>query len=148
MAKSNSKPVPVLNAQASDAHVLAEPDRLSAVLGHVVQNAQDATPPDGRIELLLRVSGDQAIVEVRDTGSGMDADFVKSRLFRPFDSTKGLTGMGIGAYECREVISALGGQVKVESSPGRGTVFRILLPLDEQKASEFGEQRVATEKDR
>ncbi|MGD8958048.1 MAG: PEP-CTERM system histidine kinase PrsK, partial [Chromatiaceae bacterium] len=148
LAKSNSKPVPVLNAQASDAYVLAEPDRLSAVLGHVVQNAQDATPPDGRIELLLRVSGDQAIVEVRDTGSGMDAEFIKTRLFRPFDSTKGLTGMGIGAYECREVISALGGQVKVESTPGRGTVFRILLPLDEQKASEFGEQRVATEKDR
>ena len=148
LAKSNSQPVPVLNAQASDAYVLAEPDRLSAVLGHVVQNAQDATPPDGRIELLLRVSGDQAIVEIRDTGSGMDAEFIKTRLFRPFDSTKGLTGMGIGAYECREVISALGGQVKVESVPGRGTVFRILLPLDEQQASGLGEQRVAIEKDR
>ena len=148
LAKSNSQPVPVLNAQASDAYVLAEPDRLSAVLGHVVQNAQDATPPDGRIELLLRVSGDQAIVEIRDTGIGMDAEFIKTRLFRPFDSTKGLTGMGIGAYECREVISALGGQVKVESAPGRGTVFRILLPLDEQQASGLGEQRVAIEKDR
>jgi signal transduction histidine kinase len=56
--------------------------------------------------------------------------------------------MGIGAYECREVISALGGQVKVESVPGRGTVFRILLPLDEQQASGLGEQRVAIEKDR
>ncbi len=148
LAKSNSEPVPVLNAQVNDAYVLAEPDRLSAVLGHVVQNAQDATPPDGRVELLLRVSGDQAIVEIRDTGSGMDAEFIKTRLFRPFDSTKGLTGMGIGAYECREVISALGGQVKVESTPGRGTVFRILLPLDEQQASGLGEQRVAIEKDR
>jgi putative PEP-CTERM system histidine kinase len=147
-AKSNSRPVPVLDAEVSDAYVLAEPDRLSAVLGHVVQNAQDATPPDGRVELLLRVSGDQAIVEIRDTGSGMDPEFIKTRLFRPFDSTKGLTGMGIGAYECREVISALGGQVKVESTPGRGTVFRILLPLDEQRASGSGEQRVAIEKDR
>ncbi|MGB5464607.1 MAG: XrtA/PEP-CTERM system histidine kinase PrsK [Sedimenticolaceae bacterium] len=148
LSKSNSRPVPVLNAEVSDAYVLAEPDRLSAVLGHVVQNAQDATPTDGRVELLLRVSGDQAIVEIRDTGSGMDAEFIKTRLFRPFDSTKGLTGMGIGAYECREVITALGGQVKVESTPGRGTVFRILLPLDEQQASGSGEQRMAIEKDR
>jgi signal transduction histidine kinase len=62
----------------------------------------------------------------------MDAEFIKTRLFRPFDSTKGLTGMGIGAYECREVISALGGQVAVESAPGRGTVFRILLPRLQQ----------------
>ena len=128
-AKSDGRPVPVLQCEVPHAFVLAEPDRLSSVLGHVVQNAQDATPPDGTVELRLRVSGDQAIVEVRDTGVGMDPEFIKTRLFRPFDSTKGLTGMGIGAYECREVISALGGQVVVESAPGRGTTFRIMLPL-------------------
>lgn len=134
-AKSNGKPVPVLKSGIETAYVSAEPDRLSSVLGHVVQNAQDATPADGEIELVLRVAGDQAIVEVRDTGSGMDADFIKSRLFRPFDSTKGLTGMGIGAYECREVIVALGGQVVVESTPGRGTVFRIMLPIVEKSVT-------------
>ncbi len=134
-AKASGKPVPVFRADVPSAHVLAEPDRLSSVLGHVVQNAQDATPPDGKVEVVLRVSGDQAIVEVRDTGSGMDADFIKTRLFRPFDSTKGLTGMGIGAYECREVISALGGQVVVESAPGRGTTFRIMLPLVDHSSS-------------
>ncbi|MGB5571439.1 MAG: ATP-binding protein, partial [Sedimenticolaceae bacterium] len=128
-AKSNGRPVPILRSSVDKAWVSAEPDRLSSVLGHVVQNAQDATPPEGEIELVLRVSGDQAIVEVRDSGSGMDAEFIKSRLFRPFDSTKGLTGMGIGAYECREVIVALGGQVVVESTPGKGTVFRVMLPI-------------------
>jgi signal transduction histidine kinase len=102
----------------------------------VVQNAQDATPPEGKIELQLRLSGDQAIVDVRDTGSGMDAEFIRTRLFRPFDSTKGLTGMGIGAYECREVIVALGGQVAVESMPGRGTVFRIMMPLAKSDPSD------------
>ena len=128
-AKSAGRPVPVLQTQLDSVPVLAEPDRLSSVLGHVVQNAQDATPAAGKVELQLRVSGDQAIVEVRDTGSGMDAEFIKTRLFRPFDSTKVLTGMGIGAYECREVIVALGGQVVVDSAPERGTVFRIMLPL-------------------
>lgn len=130
-AKANGSPAPVLQAGVGAAFVMAEPDRLSSVLGHVVQNAQDATPSGGKIEVKLRLSGDQAIVEVRDTGSGMDAEFIRTRLFRPFDSTKGLTGMGIGAYECREVIVALGGQVVVESAPERGTVFRIMLPLAE-----------------
>jgi putative PEP-CTERM system histidine kinase len=128
-SKSNGRPVPVFESESDVVMVSAEPERLSAVLGHVVQNAQDATPDDGTIEVGLRTVGDQAIVDIRDTGSGMDADFVKTRLFRPFDSTKGLTGMGIGAYECREVISALGGQVVVESALGKGTLFRILLPL-------------------
>ena len=58
----------------------------------------------------------------------MDEDFVRNRLFRPFDSTKGLTGMGIGAYECREFVRTLGGQVEVESAPGRGTRFTIFIP--------------------
>jgi putative PEP-CTERM system histidine kinase len=126
--KAAAAPVPRLQASVDQAWVSAEPERLSAVLGHVIQNAQDATPENGRIDVGVRVSGDQAIVEIRDTGSGMDEEFVKSRLFRPFDSTKGLTGMGIGAYECREVIAALGGQVQVESRLGSGTLFRILLP--------------------
>lgn len=128
-AKAGGRPAPRFSTERDRVEILAEPDRLSSVFGHVVQNAQDATPPEGLIEVSLHLSGDQAVVDIRDTGVGMDEDFVKNRLFRPFDSTKGLTGMGIGAYECREVISALGGQVVVESAPGRGTLFRIMLPL-------------------
>lgn len=130
-AKAGGTPSPRLSTEETAVFVMAEPDRLSAVIGHVVQNAQDATPPDGKIDVVLRVAGDQVIVEVRDSGCGMDAEFIRTRLFRPFDSTKGLTGMGIGAYECREVITALGGQVMVESTPGRGTVFRIMLPVSD-----------------
>lgn len=140
--KSNGKPVPKLTTSANVITIMAEPERLSAVLGHVVQNAQDATPDDGEIEIRLRVAGGQAVIEVKDSGVGMDADFIKERLFRPFDSTKGLTGMGIGAYECREVISALGGQVVVESTPGAGTLFRIMLPTVPEPAA-FADRAVA-----
>jgi signal transduction histidine kinase len=66
-------------------------------------------------------------VAIRDTGSGMDAEFIRDRLFRPFDSTKG-AGMGIGAYECQEYVRELGGKITVESEPGQGTTFRISLP--------------------
>ena len=56
-------------------------------------------------------------------------DFINNRLFKPFDTTKGNAGMGIGVYESREVIQSLGGILKVESIPGGGTTFTIELPL-------------------
>jgi signal transduction histidine kinase len=58
----------------------------------------------------------------------MGADFVRDRLFRPFDTTKGSAGMGIGAHQAREYVRSLGGYVDVQSSPGQGTRFAITLP--------------------
>ena len=66
----------------------------------------------------------------------MDAEFLRDRLFRPFDSTKGAKGMGIGAYQVREYVQLLGGQVEVQSSPGQGTRFSISLPLCEPAHAE------------
>ena len=66
---------------------------------------------------------------MKDNGCGMDAAFVRERLFRPFDTTKGDTGMGIGAYECKEYISSLGGEIRVKSQPGVGTDMLVILPL-------------------
>ena len=109
--------------------VRAERERLTRAIGHLLQNALEATPPSGQVTLRGFEDSGQAIVEIADTGSGMDEEFIRTRLFQPFDSTKG-AGMGIGAYECRETIRALGGQLEVESTPGRGTRFRISLPLD------------------
>ncbi len=103
-------------------------DRLERVLGHLVQNALDATPPEGRVWVdISRVSG-QVRVEVGDTGIGMSEEFVRTRLFKPFSSTKS-AGMGIGSYESVQYVRELGGQVQVESEPGQGTVITVLLPL-------------------
>ena len=104
-------------------------DRMEAIIGHVIQNAQDATPPDGSIRVTLSSSNEQAVLKVTDSGCGMDTQFIRDRLFRPFDSTKGLTGMGIGAYEVREFIHSIGGQVSVASTPGEGTEFKIVIPF-------------------
>ncbi|MFP4245503.1 MAG: ATP-binding protein, partial [Ectothiorhodospira sp.] len=68
-------------------------------------------------------------LDVTDTGTGMSPEFIRDRLFRPFDTTKGLTGMGIGAFESREFIRALGGDLEVWSEPGQGSRFRISIPL-------------------
>lgn len=112
-------------------------ERLERVLGHLVQNALDATPPEGRVWLKVERFSGQIRVEVGDSGRGMSEDFVRSKLFRPFSSTKG-SGMGIGSYESAQYIRELGGSIEVDSEPGRGTVMRVLLPLlDVQRESDL-----------
>jgi len=73
------------------------------------------------------VHNGQPHVDIVDTGEGMDANFVRDRLFRPFDTTKGTRGMGIGAFQIREYVTSLGGQVEVQSEPGKGTTLRLLF---------------------
>jgi putative PEP-CTERM system histidine kinase len=128
---ANGRPAPSLDCQARGLHMLADADRFGAVMGHLIRNAQDATPDDGRIIVRLFRRDRTAIVEVQDTGTGMDKEFIRDRLFRPFDSTKGKAGMGIGVYEARDYIHKLGGDLQVISRPGEGTTFRASLPISE-----------------
>jgi putative PEP-CTERM system histidine kinase len=123
------RPQPVLEMPAEALEVVAQPERLALVLSHVIGNAQDATPATGSVRVTLRRDSDRAVIEVSDNGCGMDEQFVRERLFRPFDTTKGSKGMGIGAYQTREFVRASGGDVQVHSQPGRGTRFIIRLPL-------------------
>jgi len=126
---SNGRPVPSLDCQAEGIPLNANRDRFAAIVGHLIRNAQDATADDGRIIVRLFRRDESAIVEVQDTGTGMDWEFIKNRLFRPFDSTKGKTGMGIGVYEARDYVHKLGGEIEVISRVGEGTTFRIRLPI-------------------
>jgi putative PEP-CTERM system histidine kinase len=125
------QPTPELVMEAPDAYVRADPERLVAVLEHVLRNAQDAAGAAGKVTISARRTGAQVTVTIADTGPGMDADFIRNRLFRPFDSTKGGKGMGIGAYQLREYVLEAGGTVEVQSTPGSGTRFIIKLPLCE-----------------
>jgi putative PEP-CTERM system histidine kinase len=128
---ANGKPVPSLDCQAEGIMLQADRDRFASIIGHLIRNAQDATPDDGRIIVRLFRRSDSAIVEVQDTGTGMDKEFIKDRLFRPFDSTKGKSGMGIGVYESRDYIHKLGGDIDVISRVGEGTTFRVRLPISD-----------------
>lgn len=105
-------------------------DRIERVIGHVVQNALDATEVEGRVWVTLARFDDQARVEVGDTGHGMTPEFVRERLFRPFQTTKP-AGMGIGAYESFQYVQELGGKVTVDSTVGAGTRVTLWLPLFE-----------------
>ncbi len=105
-------------------------ERIERVIGHLVQNALDATPQDGRVWIDIGREGSMAIVEVGDTGRGMSPEFMRERLFKPFQTTK-QAGMGIGAYESRQYVQELGGDIRVESKENSGTRFLIKLPLIE-----------------
>jgi putative PEP-CTERM system histidine kinase len=105
-------------------------ERLERVIGHLVQNAIDATPDGGRLAVRLRSDKTDVVLEIQDSGVGMTPEFVRDRLFKPFETTKP-AGMGIGMYESSQYVTTLGGRIQVESSPGAGTRVRVLLPLSD-----------------
>jgi putative PEP-CTERM system histidine kinase len=138
------QPVPLLQGEDGSAIcVRGDAQRLSAVLEHVIRNAQDAAP-EGQVSVRVTELEGEAVIVVSDTGQGMDPEFVRERLFRPFDSTKGFKGMGIGAYQTREYVHMLGGHVDVQSTPGKGTSFSITLPVERSTRPGSGAGRPVT----
>jgi putative PEP-CTERM system histidine kinase len=115
--------------QALEAGVLAlgHEERLEHVIGHLLQNALDATQAGEPVRIGVRRDGAHAIVEVTDGGEGMSTAFVRERLFKPFETTKS-AGMGIGVYESQQYVASLGGRIDVDSGEGRGTRVTVRLP--------------------
>jgi putative PEP-CTERM system histidine kinase len=126
--KRRVHPVEVEGEQALPA--LADPVRLEQALGHLVQNAIDASPGGAPVRIRCTVHGAEAAIEIVDRGGGMSADFIRTRLFQPFASTKE-SGFGVGAFEARSLVAAMGGRLEVDSRPGMGSRFTIFLPLGE-----------------
>jgi len=133
-AHAASEPRPVLSIEAAGLAVRADWNRLERVLGHLLQNAIEATPRGGSVDVRLLREGAAAVVELRDSGEGMSAEFIRERLFKPFDTTKA-SGMGIGVFESRDYVRELGGQLEVRSAPQAGTTFRVILPLHSAAAA-------------
>jgi putative PEP-CTERM system histidine kinase len=128
--QSGNKPqLQIHNLADTDTYIIGEKEKITAILGHLVQNAQDATPDDGHVILELAKSSQNAIIKIIDNGCGMDTKFIAERLFKPFDTTKGNAGMGIGVYEARDYILRCAGTCSVDSKPQQGTIFTITLPL-------------------
>lgn len=130
-ARAALRPAPQLELGAGELlRVVAHDMRLERVLGHLVQNAIEATPEHGRVRVRLFRQNGAAVVAISDSGCGMSEQFMSTRLFKPFESTK-TTGMGIGTYEARQYIREIGGKIEVESREGAGTTFRVVLPTAE-----------------
>jgi signal transduction histidine kinase len=129
-AKRRDREVNLLGDTGVDA--LVDANALEQAVGHLVQNAIDASSGE---PVTVRISSEDAnvTIAITDKGVGMDGDFIRNRLFEPFASTKP-GGFGIGAFEARSLITAMGGRLSVDSRLGRGTTFTILLPAAETAA--------------
>lgn len=126
--KSFNMPRPTLEIVDAGLMITADYSRLERVIGHLVQNAIEATSKNGQIWVRLNKKDNSAVIEIEDTGQGMSEHFMQKKLFRPFESTK-TAGMGIGVFESKEYINELGGQLEVNSQESVGTTFSIILPL-------------------
>ncbi len=109
-------------------------ENLTSAIKHIVQNALESCDRNGQVRLQLSSDRpDEALLKVIDTGKGMTREFIKDRLFQPFDSTKGVSGMGVGVYQSREFLRSIQGDLTVYSNPGEGTTFTLRFPLNNDK---------------
>lgn len=129
--------------EIADFTVMADPPRVDQILGHLIQNAIDASAEDSPVVINAYRRGLSVAIEVVDRGVGMSSEFVRSQLFKPFASSKN-NGFGIGAYEARELARAMNGRLEVESKEGSGSRFTLILPLAQKLDNEVSTgERVA-----
>jgi putative PEP-CTERM system histidine kinase len=100
---------------------------LGQALDQLLQNAIEARPDGAAVSVQVARSGNSVAIAIADQGCGMDGDFILNRLFQPFVSTKA-GGFGIGAFEARTAVAAMGGRISVDSRPGEGSTFTIIVP--------------------
>ena len=137
-----------INANIAGGNVLIDPGQLDQVLMNLAVNAKDAMPEGGTLSIAvdkrqlkghsLLPAGEYVVLSVRDTGIGMDAD-VRRQVFEPFFTTKGEQGTGLGLATCYGIVRQAGGHIEVESEPGKGACFSVLLRLTTQAESKPAE---------
>jgi len=113
--------------------IAADPDLLHRAISNLVLNAMDAMPQAGTLTLRTRQDGERVRLEVSDTGSGLTPE-ESERLFTPYYTSKE-HGTGLGLAIVQSVVSDHGGKISLESAPGRGSTFRIELPLNMDRLS-------------
>ncbi|EHJ46110.1 multi-sensor signal transduction histidine kinase [Solidesulfovibrio carbinoliphilus subsp. oakridgensis] len=130
LARESSKSVPdgVLSVHGDSVPATVDRAEMSKVLVNLFRNAMEASQGNRPVEVEVGREG-QPYVKVSDSGCGMDEEFIRKRLFVPFATTKDKGhGMGIGLYQSKQIVEAHGGRLMVESQPGRGSTFTVLLP--------------------
>ncbi|MZI95532.1 PEP-CTERM system histidine kinase PrsK [Vibrio sp. CAIM 722] len=128
-----SQPQPIYHSDTTQSLTLnTDQERFRNMLIHLIQNAQEATKSDGFVQVTTALENNHYLIKIADNGSGMSEEFIEKRLFKPFDTTKGNSGMGIGAYDAKKFIEQLGGYIQVDSTLGEGSQFVLHIPFTVQ----------------
>ncbi len=128
---AGNQPKPELDI-VSEKQLVIDEEKFGNVMYHLLSNAQQATEDDGFVNVKIEVSLDEKSlqIDISDNGEGMTEEFIANRLYKPFDTTKGNAGMGIGAYDAKSFVEKIGGRLNVRSELNSGTTFTLHLPLD------------------
>jgi putative PEP-CTERM system histidine kinase len=105
-----------------------DPEQLQKVLVNLILNADEAMEADGEIQVSTVRKDGTVCICVADNGCGISREFIEHRLFRPFQTSK-KNGFGIGLFHCKQIVEAHGGRIEVESEEGKGSTFRVLIPV-------------------
>lgn len=119
--------------------VSIDPEQFRSVLQNLIINGIEAIPDQGNILVETLTENGSALLSVSDTGRGMTSEFIRQCLFHPFQTTK-KRGLGIGLYQCRQIVEAHGGTLSAESQEGKGTRMTVKLPGLVGSGQQAGEQ--------
>jgi putative PEP-CTERM system histidine kinase len=103
-------------------------EKIQSVIRNIILNAQESLKGKGKVSISTFLKNENVAIEIKDNGPGIPGEFLRNKLFKPFQTTK-KKGLGIGLYQCKQIITAHGGKIEVESEEGRSTNFRICLPV-------------------
>jgi putative PEP-CTERM system histidine kinase len=108
-----------------------DPDQVQKVLVNLILNADEAADAGGEIRVSTARENGWVQLSVTDNGCGIPREFVEHRLFRPFQTSKKY-GLGIGLFQCKQIIEGHRGRIEAESEEGKGSIFRVLMPVNEE----------------
>ncbi len=117
----------VLSGNGIDAMSMADREELKKVVINLLFNSIEASAKEGSVYVEAGSAGKEVFIRARDNGCGMSEEFIRTELFRPFRTTKE-KGLGIGLFQCKQIVEAHGGHIEVESEEGKGSVFTVYLP--------------------
>ncbi|MHA1833857.1 MAG: sensor histidine kinase, partial [Candidatus Baldrarchaeia archaeon] len=120
----------IINMPDDFPKILADPVLMKRILINLIENAIEAIPEGGGVKINAIVKGEKAIIEVEDTGIGIPKERMNA-IFRPFFTTKP-KGLGLGLAVCKKLIDAQGGKISVTSVNGKGTKFKIVIPIKKE----------------
>lgn len=114
--------------EVENVRTMFDREEIKKVVLNLITNAIDASAEKGKVKIKVGIEDGMGFITVSDKGRGMSKEFIETRLFKPFQTTK-KKGLGVGLYQCKTIVEAHSGKLKVKSTEGKGTDFFVYLPI-------------------